>query len=82
MAAIMLRIPPSQEAMASDMLRMPCALANASSGVPRTFVSACATAIAYAVETEQTHVRDHQVDLSIQERFQPGLDQGQVFRDG
>jgi hypothetical protein len=40
-------------------------LANASSGVARTFVSACATAIAYAVETEQTHVRDHHVDLVL-----------------
>lgn len=42
-------------------------LANASSGLPRTFVSACAACVAYAIEGEESHVRDYHVDLVLRD---------------
>jgi hypothetical protein len=51
-------------------------LANASSGLPRNFVSACATCVRYALEAGQPHVRDYHVDLALRdiaERWQGRL---------
>ena len=42
-------------------------LANASSGLPRTFVSACSACVAYAVEADEIHVRDYHVDLVLRD---------------
>jgi len=52
-------------------------LANASSGLPRTFVSACSACVAYAVEADEVHVRDYHVDLvlrDIADRWRGRLD--------
>ena len=42
-------------------------LANASSGLPRSFVSACATCLRYVLAAEDQHVRDYHVDLVLGE---------------
>ncbi len=51
-------------------------LANASSGLPRTFVAACATCVRYALEAGEEHIRDYHVDLvmrDLTERWQGRL---------
>jgi len=42
-------------------------LANVSSGLPRAFVSACATCVRYALDSEGKHVRDHHIDLVLRD---------------
>lgn len=42
-------------------------LANASSGLPRLFVSVCATCIRYALDTKGHHVREHHIDLVMRD---------------
>jgi hypothetical protein len=42
-------------------------LAIASSGLPRTFVSACAACVARAIEGRQDHIRDHHIDLVLRD---------------
>ena len=52
-------------------------LANASSGLPRTFVSACAACVRYALDSQEKRVRDYHVDLvlrDIADRWRGRLD--------
>ena len=58
----MLRSIDAQEVFSALQCRR---LANASSGLPRVFVSICATCVRYALDTQGRHVRDHHIDLVL-----------------
>ncbi len=40
-------------------------LANASTGLPRMFVSLCAACVQYSLDSKQNHVRDYHLDLAV-----------------
>lgn len=63
----MLRSIDAQEVFSALQCRR---LANLSSGLPRTFVSICATCVRYALDTKGHHVRDYHIDLVLSDLMQ------------